>query len=257
MFAVAFFLLIATLAPEQASAHWSPGTLIDGPVWEYDPWLFGPLYASGVAFYLGSGNLWRSAGFGRGVRLAQATDFWVGWTSLALTVVSPLHWLGEHLFTAHMVEHGVVILVAAPLLAYSRPGAAFLWSAHRLAKGGRSASKLNACQGSVDKPPTSHLGHDAAGPRALGMAHAAALCVGAQGPGCASPGTPESVPDRFAVLVDAVPLARRVAEQRQQSAPAIGCLFLTMMQSGALGTILTFSPGLWYPDQKKWLLTSG
>jgi Cytochrome c oxidase caa3 assembly factor (Caa3_CtaG) len=32
---------------------------------------------------------------------------------------------------------------------------------------------------------------------------------------------------------------------------AIGRLFLTMMQSGALGALLTFWPGLWYPDQEK------
>ena len=42
--------------------------------------------------------------------------------SLALALVSPLHWLGEHLFTAHMVEHEILMAVAAPLLVLARPG---------------------------------------------------------------------------------------------------------------------------------------
>jgi len=37
-----------------------------------------------------------------------------------------LHWLGEHLFTAHMIEHELLMAVAAPLLAVSRPLGAFL-----------------------------------------------------------------------------------------------------------------------------------
>src|SRR5205085_9735610 len=42
--------------------------------------------------------------------------------------LSPLHWLGERLFAAHMAEHELLLLVAAPLFAYARPGAAALWS---------------------------------------------------------------------------------------------------------------------------------
>jgi cytochrome c oxidase assembly factor CtaG len=252
MFAVAFFLLITTLAPEQASAHWSPGMLIDGPVWEYDPWLFGPLYAGGVAFYLGSRNLWRSAGFGRGVRLAQATAFWVGWTSLALTVVSPLHWLGEHLFTAHMVEHGVVILVAAPLLAYSRPGAAFLWSAPIVWRKGAGAL-LNS---RLVRIPWTSLRHPILATTlqvlALWAWHTPPLYVWALKDPTAHRLEHLSL-FLTALLFWWTLFHCRSGSRSKGSNPlvAIGCLFLTMMQSGALGALLTFSPGLWYPDQEK------
>jgi cytochrome c oxidase assembly factor CtaG len=42
--------------------------------------------------------------------------------------VSPLHWLGEHVFTFHMIEHEIVMAVAAPLLVLARPVGVLLWS---------------------------------------------------------------------------------------------------------------------------------
>jgi putative membrane protein len=47
--------------------------------------------------------------------------FWTGWIALALALVSPLHSLGEVLFFAHMVQHEILMLAAAPLLVLSRP----------------------------------------------------------------------------------------------------------------------------------------
>jgi putative membrane protein len=43
--------------------------------------------------------------------------FWCGWFSLVFALVSPLHQLGDALFSAHMVQHEILILVAAPLIA--------------------------------------------------------------------------------------------------------------------------------------------
>ena len=40
---------------------------------------------------------------------------------LALALISPLHALGEVLFSAHMVQHEILMLAAAPLLVLSRP----------------------------------------------------------------------------------------------------------------------------------------
>jgi len=45
-----------------------------------------------------------------------------------LALVSPLHWLGERLFVAHMMEHEVLMIVGAPLIAMSRPIATILWA---------------------------------------------------------------------------------------------------------------------------------
>jgi cytochrome c oxidase assembly factor CtaG len=57
--------------------------------------------------------------------------FGLGWTSLAAALTSPLHWLGEHLFTFHMIEHEVVMAASAPLFVMSRPVSTFLWAMPR------------------------------------------------------------------------------------------------------------------------------
>jgi cytochrome c oxidase assembly factor CtaG len=56
-----------------------------------------------------------------------------GWLGLVGGLVSPLHWLGEHLFTFHMIEHEIIMAVSAPLLVLANPVGPMLWSLpHRL-----------------------------------------------------------------------------------------------------------------------------
>jgi cytochrome c oxidase assembly factor CtaG len=251
MFALAFFLMVAALLPEQAFAHWSPGTLIEGPVWEYDPWLFGPLYASGIAFYVGSRKLWRSAGFGRGVSLGHAAAFWVGWTSLALTVASPLHWLGEHLFTAHMVEHSVFILVAAPLLAYSRPGAALLWSAPLVWRKGAGAL-LNSAPVKIPltilRRPVFATTLQAV---VLWTWHAPPLYLWAlKDPTAHRLEHLSFFLTAFLFWWTLLHWRGGLRSKGSNQLVAIGCLFATMMQSGVLGALLTFSRSPWYQGQE-------
>jgi len=45
-----------------------------------------------------------------------------------VALVSPLHALGAVLFSAHMIQHEVLMLVAAPLLVLGRPLLFFLWA---------------------------------------------------------------------------------------------------------------------------------
>lgn len=110
------------LLPSTASAHAEDG------VWTFDPWVVTPLLLTAALYTYGVTALWRRAGIGRGIRRWQAGCYIGGWLLLAVTLVSPLHWLGEHLFTAHMVEHELIMAVAAPLLALARPIGAFLWA---------------------------------------------------------------------------------------------------------------------------------
>jgi putative membrane protein len=71
----------------------------------------------------------RGATRGRGFRSWETASFWAGWGALALALVSPLHRLGEVLFAAHMLQHELLMLVAAPLLVLGRPLVAFAWAA--------------------------------------------------------------------------------------------------------------------------------
>jgi cytochrome c oxidase assembly factor CtaG len=51
-----------------------------------------------------------------------------GWLALFVALISPLHSWGRVLFSAHMTQHEVLMLVAAPLLVLGRPLIAFMWA---------------------------------------------------------------------------------------------------------------------------------
>ena len=96
--------------------------------WSFDPFVTVPLVLSGALYTIGVARLWMRAGTGQSVKRWQAACFAGGWLSLFAALVTPLHELGEHLFTAHMIEHEILMAVAAPLLALSRPIGAFLFA---------------------------------------------------------------------------------------------------------------------------------
>jgi cytochrome c oxidase assembly factor CtaG len=96
-------------------------------LWTWNPLVFAPLALSAGLYGLGAARLWRNAGFGRGVRPWQALCFAAGWLLLFGALVAPLHWLGERLFSAHMIEHEILMGLAAPLIAVARPGGAMMW----------------------------------------------------------------------------------------------------------------------------------
>jgi putative membrane protein len=51
----------------------------------------------------------------------RAASFAVGWLVVCAALVSPLHGASEQLFSAHMVQHELLMVVAAPLLVLGRP----------------------------------------------------------------------------------------------------------------------------------------
>lgn len=126
----ACILLLAALAwptfGGMALAH--GGGHEEGFGWSFDPVLMLPLFVSGAL--VGAGLLrlrWRTSRTAQRRRWRSAA-FAAGWTILLLAVASPLHAWGEHLFSAHMVEHEAIMAVAAPLLVLSRPWGPALWA---------------------------------------------------------------------------------------------------------------------------------
>lgn len=82
-----------------------------------------------LGFYThGVVRIWRRTASGRGISFWEAAAFLGGWLGLVIALVSPLDALGGSLFSAHMTQHEVLMIVAAPLLILGRPLAAFLWA---------------------------------------------------------------------------------------------------------------------------------
>lgn len=87
--------------------------------WEPDPLLAAVLVALAVGHVRGSRALRRPDG--RGVGRWQAAAFHGGLVACAAALATPLEALAEVRFSAHMVQHMLLVLVAAPLLALAAP----------------------------------------------------------------------------------------------------------------------------------------
>ena len=143
-------LFLVVMFADGALAHGAEVHGVEAP-WTFDPWIVIPLLTIGLPYLVGGCVLWRRAALGHPVRAWQAVTFGAGWFTLAGALMSPLHWLGEHLFTFHMVEHEIVMAISAPLLVAGRPIGTMLWSLPR---------RLRVAVGSVPSAPfdSEHMG---------------------------------------------------------------------------------------------------
>jgi putative membrane protein len=97
--------------------------------WGRDPLVIAGLALVAWLYWRGARRVWReSSERGRKFRRREAWAFAAGWLALFVALVSPLHPWGEVLFSAHMTQHEVLMLVAAPLLVLGRPLVPFLWA---------------------------------------------------------------------------------------------------------------------------------
>jgi len=120
-------VLLLSLSAGPALAH---GAHADahGYGWSLEPWALVPLLLALGLYLAGLTRLWgRAENSGPTVR-RNAVLFLSGWLTLAAATISPLHEGGEHSFTLHMIEHELIMLVAAPLMALSRPLGVMLWA---------------------------------------------------------------------------------------------------------------------------------
>jgi len=86
------------------------------------------LFMSLTIYVAGVTRLWRSAGRGRGISMNASAAFALGWTSLFIALIGPFHELSDALFSAHMTQHEILMLVAAPLIILGRPQIAAAWA---------------------------------------------------------------------------------------------------------------------------------
>jgi putative membrane protein len=109
-------ILLAAVSPVLLAAH--TGAAIQPhdiwTAWSFEPGIFVPLLVSGLLYGTGARP-------SRGASPRQIVCFAAGWALLAIALVSPLHPLGSALFSAHMAQHEILMLGAAPMLVLARP----------------------------------------------------------------------------------------------------------------------------------------
>jgi putative membrane protein len=208
--------------------------------WSFDPLVLSALAASLALYALGYRQLrWRSRARARVQRDRQAAAFLGGWALLGVALVSPLDGLGAALFSAHMVQHELLMIAAAPLLVLGRPLGVWMWALPprwRMAIGS-----------AVRWPPLKTAWRGITAPAGAWLLHAAALWLW-------------HMPVLFqsALLHPWVHTLQHTSFLasallfwwtifRHPGGAAMLSLFTTMVHTGALGALLTLAPGLWYP----------
>ena len=110
--------------------------------WTFEPVLSVALVLAAVLYARGTARLrQRITGTARTARMVA---FYGGLTVLAAALMSPIDAVSSALFSAHMIQHLLLMVVAAPLLVLARPMAALVAG---LPAGGRDAVRSVAAGG--------------------------------------------------------------------------------------------------------------
>ncbi len=213
--------------------------------WSFEPLVVLSLALTALLFAVGLRRLWRDTPKRRSIRTWEALCFGSGWFALFVALVSPVHAWGQVLFSAHMTQHEILMLVAAPLLVLGRPLIAFLW-----------ALPLNWSRrlGHLAKSPgINRVWRALTIPLVAWVVHAIALWTW-------------HIPALFEAVLhhEAVHTAQHLSFllsallfwwaliHGPQGAMGYGAgvlyLFTTSIHSGLLGALLTFAGAVWYPS---------
>jgi cytochrome c oxidase assembly factor CtaG/cytochrome c2 len=96
--------------------------------WTFEPGVSIPVALAGVLYARGVTREIRNTTRAQDRIRFDAVMFGIGWIVLVVALISPVHRLGESLFSAHMIQHELLMTIAAPLLVLARPVVPFLWS---------------------------------------------------------------------------------------------------------------------------------
>ncbi len=120
-------LLLARAAPAAAHPGRPPAPHDLASTWNWEPTLLLGLSLGAVVYLRGATALARRSSLGlRGIA-RQALAFALGWLLLVIALVSPLDALSSGLFSAHMLQHILLMQAAAPLLVLGATPAILAW----------------------------------------------------------------------------------------------------------------------------------
>jgi putative membrane protein len=241
-FAIALLLWTGSVPAHVLSADERSAPVLG---WTFEPWVVVLMLASLLLYGIGYARLRRRSRRGRPTHSTQLAAFVGGWLALVAALFSPLDALSAALFSAHMVQHELLMIVAAPLLVIGRPLGVWMWAFPRTAR-----ERLGrAVRSSWIRTPW----HWLTAPTIAWMLHAAALWAW-HGPvlfeaALAYPSVHTLQHASF--LISALLFWWTIfgeTGRHRHGAYAMLALFTTMVHTGALGALLTLAPGVWYPS---------
>jgi cytochrome c oxidase assembly factor CtaG len=96
--------------------------------WTFDPFVLPPIALLAVGYFVGLRKLRARAVAGGGPTRWQQISYAAGVATTALALWSPLDRLSDIAFAAHMTQHELLMLVAAPLIVLGQPHIPLLWA---------------------------------------------------------------------------------------------------------------------------------
>ncbi len=230
------------LLAHAGSHHLEPDEVLHW--WSWEPAVVVLLALTAILYFGGLARLWMTAKTGRGVGRLEAVAFAAGWLALVIALVSPVDALGGVLFSAHMVQHELLMLVAAPLLVLGRPLIAMLWllpqSWRRPAAQWTQRPAVHAAWTAMTAPLPATVLHGLA----LWVWHLPALYQATLHHEFIHALQHTSFIVTAALFWTALIHGRF---GRMTYGAGVAYVFITGIHSGVLGALLTFAPSLVYP----------
>ena len=240
MHRVIALMLVLAGAPA-AEAHRAPGSP-GAP--QFEVWLGCLLLIGAMLYARGIFRLWHKAGVGRGIRRLELLSFALGWASLAIALLSPIDTIAQHSFGIHMVQHELLMVVAAPLIVLGRPLETLVWGVPPKVRRAAAAVARSSAVQKLWHPLTSPLGAWIVHALALWIWHVPVLFT------LALTSFGWHVAQHTCFFASALGFWWSVFARgsRTGGAWSIASLFTTMLHTSALGALLTFAPSAWYPQ---------
>lgn len=219
--------------------------------WNIDLSVLIPLVVTVFIYLWGLLNVWRRAGRGHGIAGFRCTSFLGAILALVIALSSPLATLSDVLFSAHMVQHLFLIIVAAPLFVMSDYPLALLWAlprrwAQALARRLNRSQILEHAWQMISRPIPAWLSFTIT----LWVWHISALFESALRNETIH--ALEHLMFLFTAMLFWWVLIKpkgslQTRSDRLHYGMAILYLFMTSLQSTILGALITFSTQPWYP----------
>jgi len=196
-----------------------------------------------IVYGAGVTRLWLKAGYGRGIRPLEVLAFGTGWLAIVIALSPPLDEWSEQWLSAHMVQHELLMVVAAPLIVVGAPVVGVLWAMPSRLRHGIFVSvqhtPLPAIWRAITAPPSAFVLYGLA----LWIWHVPALYDEALKHEAVH------VVQHLCFFGTAALFWWGIAHGRQGRTAygaAVVYLFVTAVHGGLLGALLTVSPRVWY-----------
>jgi putative membrane protein len=223
-------------------AHQGEAHITAGQVWQVITAV--SLVVLAVLYVHGLRRFWKTEAGRTAVRRWQAAAFACGLLSVIVALLSPLDTLSDVLFSAHMAQHEILMLISAPLMVIGRPFIVLLWAVQ--------PDRRSAIGRAIRRPSLQLMWERVTGPFFVLILHAVVLWVWHLPPLFEAALHNETVHafQHLGFFITAALFWWALIHGRYGRAGygiGVAYVFATAMHTQVLGALLTFGTQIWYP----------